>query len=103
MGLSINIGTGPLHALMHSEAHAHAQAHPRAAPLSSLQADGEYYLGFVNREADEPSKRSVKYRGAKDGKPDTRVTAYFKALVSESGGEGEALPTLLVVTQLVFV
>ncbi|KAI7839617.1 hypothetical protein COHA_006617 [Chlorella ohadii] len=43
--------------------------------------DGEYYLGFVNREADEPSKRSVKYRGAKDGKPDTRITAYFKALL----------------------
>ena len=23
----------------------------------TLQGDGEYYLGFVNREADEPSKR----------------------------------------------
>ena len=43
----------------------------------------------MNREADEPSKRSVKYRGAKDGKPDTRVTAYFRALV----GPGGAVPT----------
>ena len=50
-------------------------------PPSILQGDGQYYLGFVNTEADEASKRSVKYRGAKDGKPDTRITAYFKALV----------------------
>lgn len=35
----------------------------------------------MNKEADEASKRSVKYRFAKDGKPDTRVTAYFRALV----------------------
>lgn len=46
-----------------------------------LQGDGEWYLGYVNREADEVSKRSAKYRVAKDGKPDTRVTAYFRALV----------------------
>lgn len=43
--------------------------------------DGEHYLGFVNKEADEASKRSVRYRGAKDGKPDTRVTAFFRALL----------------------
>ncbi|PRW44587.1 non-structural maintenance of chromosomes element 1-like protein [Chlorella sorokiniana] len=52
--------------------------------------DGEYYLGFVNREADEPSKRSVKYRGAKDGKPDTRITAYFKALLEQIATSGTA-------------
>ncbi|KAL4858862.1 hypothetical protein ACK3TF_001247 [Chlorella vulgaris] len=45
--------------------------------------DGEWYLGYVNREADEVSKRSVKYRVAKDGKPDTRVTAYFRALLDQ--------------------
>lgn len=44
-------------------------------------ADNQHYLGFVNKEADEASKRSVKYRGAKDGKPDTRITAYFRALL----------------------
>ena len=49
--------------------------HPRP------QADGDFYLGFVNREGDEAAKRATAYRGAKDGKPDTRVTAYFKALV----------------------
>ena len=43
----------------------------------------------MNTEADEASKRSVKYRGAKDGKPDTRITAYFKALVGgRAGGVG---------------
>lgn len=45
--------------------------------------DGEWYLGFVNREGDEPSKRATKYRGAKDGKPDTRITAYFRALLDQ--------------------
>ena len=45
------------------------------------QGDGEHYLGWVNLEADEASKRSTAYRGAKDGRPDTRVTAYFRALV----------------------
>lgn len=38
------------------------------------------YIGFVNREADEDSKKASKYRG-KDGKPDVRHTAFFRALV----------------------
>ncbi len=47
----------------------------------------------MNKEADEASKRSVKYRGPKDGKPDTRVTAYFRALVGP-GTLGVAVLTL---------
>lgn len=66
--------------------HTHIHTPPTSAPAH--QGDGEHYLGFVNKEADEASKRSVRYRGAKDGKPDTRVTAFFRALV------GPAAPPL---------
>lgn len=60
---------------------------PTALPAARRQqGDGEWYLGFVNREGDEPSKRATKYRGAKDGKPDTRITAYFRALVGWRAG-----------------
>ena len=53
---------------------------PAQAVLLPLQGDAQEYVGFVNREADEESKRSGRYRG-KDGKPDVRHTAFFRALV----------------------
>ncbi|GAB4814507.1 hypothetical protein N2152v2_001553 [Parachlorella kessleri] len=54
--------------------------------------DAQEYIGFVNREADEESKRSGRYRG-KDGKPDVRHTAFFRALLEsiateDTGREG---------------
>jgi hypothetical protein len=50
------------------------------------QGDGLEYVGFVNREADEDSKRAGKYRG-RDGKPDVRLTAFYRALVSVVYGQ----------------
>ena len=50
------------------------------AALLLAQGDGGEYVGFVNREADEESKRSGRY--TKDNKPDVRVTAFFRAVVS---------------------
>jgi hypothetical protein len=48
--------------------------------LSSPQGNDSTYIGFVNLEPDEPSKRATKHR-TKDGRPDLRYPAYFKALV----------------------
>jgi hypothetical protein len=57
----------------------------RRAPLTlcscAAQGDGAEYIGFVNLEADEESRRSGRYR-TKEGKPDVRVFALFRALVS---------------------
>ncbi|WPT17832.1 hypothetical protein PSENEW3_00005834 [Picochlorum sp. SENEW3] len=44
--------------------------------------DEKVYVGFVNREADEMSKKSTGYR-TKDGKPDVKMAAYFKSLVEK--------------------
>ena len=52
-----------------------------------LQGDQQEYIGFVNREADEDSKHSTKYRG-RDGKPDVRHTAFFRALVRGPAAAG---------------
>lgn len=38
------------------------------------------YLGFVNKEADEASKKASRYK-LKDGKVDVNYAAFFKALV----------------------
>lgn len=50
--------------------------------VSSWVQDGKVYVGFVNREADEMSKKSTGYR-TKDGKPDVKMAAYFKSLVEK--------------------
>lgn len=42
----------------------------------------QLYLGFVNKEADESSKKASKYR-TKDGKPDVRYAAFFRALLEK--------------------
>eukprot|EP00887_Chlorella_sp_A99_P004953 scaffold4.g4953.t1 len=55
--------------------------------------DRRHYLGFVNREADEESRRALKYRaGGRDGRPDLRLTAFFRMLLeriatADNGGE----------------
>lgn len=38
------------------------------------------YIGFVNKEADEMSKRATQYR-LKDGKPNILYAAFFKSLL----------------------
>jgi hypothetical protein len=41
------------------------------------------YIGFVNKEADESSKKATGYR-TKDGKPDVYYAAFFRAVVSSN-------------------
>ncbi len=52
-----------------------------------MQGDQQEYIGFVNREGDEESRAAGKYRG-KDGKPDVRHAAFFRALVRCAHGKG---------------
>lgn len=50
--------------------------------------DQQQYVGFINLEADKQSNKSVKYRG-RDGKPDVRHTAFFRAVLDRIAVEEE--------------
>lgn len=51
----------------------------------------QVYIGFVNTEADQESKRATAYR-TRDGKPDIRYAAFFRALL-ERIAEDAGSPT----------
>lgn len=58
---------------------------PNCPHLFSPQVDNQYYLGYVNRLADEQSKKAHPYSD-KDGRPSLSHTSYFKHLVSRYSG-----------------
>ena len=45
-----------------------------------IQGDNHWYIGFINTESDDLSKGATRFR-TKEGKPDIRYAAYFRALV----------------------
>jgi len=51
-------------------------------PPSGNSPPPQLYLGFVNTEADDSSKKASKYC-TKDGKPDARYAAFFRALLEK--------------------